>query len=72
MKQREPGWYWVRLKDRWFVALYAQPEWADNIGWRMIDEYPLFGDSMFDEIDERRIERPTVAQAVENLGNAPT
>lgn len=47
---RQPGYYWLRVKDLWFVA-----EW-DKFGWNTTQGIS-FEDSDFDEIDERRIER---------------
>lgn len=50
---RQPGFYWLRSKERWSVGRYHGED-----GWTIIghDGYG-FEDSDFEEIDERRIER---------------
>lgn len=51
-KQREPGYYWVKLIS-WVVAHYS-PE-ADR--WVLPGNQKWFNDSNFQEIDENRIQR---------------
>ena len=49
--KREEGYYWIRVGNEWSIAQFIDNEWwlvADDGGW---------SDKVFDEIDERRIER---------------
>lgn len=53
--EREAGYYWVKLNEVWFIGEYFNEE----------NEWSVFGfnysyafeESLFSEIDERRIER---------------
>ena len=59
---REPGYYWLRSKDKWSIGEWKRGEWwiISHDGW--------FEDSDFDEIDERRIERNTnVSERIEDI-----
>lgn len=49
---RQPGYYWLRSKNKWSVG-----EWRKDETWWIISSDGWFEDSDFDEIDERRIER---------------
>ena len=50
MKNREPGFYWVRT-NRWYIS-----EWRDNAWWFPGDNCCQY-ECDIDEIDERRITR---------------
>lgn len=50
---REEGYYWVRNKSKWQIALWSPSKWylaCNGIG---------FDDNNFDEINETKIERTT-------------
>lgn len=49
--KREPGYYWVKLNNKWIVAYWMAKEW-----W-IAGSYNGASDNDLDEIDERRIER---------------
>ena len=56
---REPGYYWVKQEDTWFIA-----EWGEQSSygmhywnWRSIYDTDGCSDAYFEEIDERRIMR---------------
>lgn len=48
---REDGFYWV-LSDKWIIAEYYKGDW------HIIGLKSPLSDLAFDEIDERRLERP--------------
>lgn len=56
---RLEGYYWVRLLDYWTVGFYEFRNPAALYPWQIIGDDRIFKDSDFQEIDERRIERPT-------------
>lgn len=65
--KREPGYYWVKDDGEWEIAKWF--EWyPGKCEWDYFDRSR--NDEDFEEIDERRIERPTLAEAVEKLGDA--
>lgn len=58
-KEREPGWYWVRVRCKGFENDWLVAEWvgAEKPWWRLGDWGHGLVDADLLEIDERRIER---------------
>ena len=51
MKNREPGYYWVRFFDSWSISRWAGDMWLSD------SDNTSHCDNDFHEIDERRIVR---------------
>lgn len=51
-KERELGFYWVRVDDEWSVSEF------DGEYWDLIGDDCAYTDIAFDEIDERRLRKP--------------
>lgn len=53
---RAHGFYWCKNPTEWEIALWV-PEGELAQGWRIFNDWKIYQDSYFQEIDERRIER---------------
>lgn len=62
---REPGYYWVRYFGDWVVSEWNGEHWLIT-GSGLLSR----SDEDMDEIDERRIERPSPSDAVDKLDHA--
>lgn len=51
---REPGYYWVRLKNAKYLTEFEVGYWGLS-GWALTGLFHKYSDSDFQEIDERRI-----------------
>lgn len=50
---RESWYYWVKFEDEWTIA-----EWnSENGSWSVFYESTTYTNELWEEIDERRIER---------------
>lgn len=59
---RKQGYYWVKYNGEWEIGHYRCHNVSEGISYfwtlpAIVDESWWHGDSDFDEIDERRIER---------------
>lgn len=56
MKEREQGYYWIKITDGWVIGEYL----PDSKWWYLTgNDYPLLEDD-FLEVDENRIVRSTL------------
>lgn len=49
---REPGFYWVRVRLKWFIAEWKHDRWRETGDWHG------FHDSRYDEIIESPVPHP--------------
>lgn len=62
--KREPGYYWVKHNGQWKIVEYL--ELLDKFyGWSFCGDDDYFGDELFEQIYERRIEPPEIVSQQE-------